>query len=137
MRFLQNILFASLIPSAGLLGVVFAYLWRKRPTSGRGAVLWLVLILGSTLPVVWQVIQRQFWSDFRHVVALASFCAFAFVYPRGAVYWLRVARKTEADGLALGMELVSCLLFFLGIAWGGLIACMSTNIALTVWKSLR
>jgi len=131
---LQHFLFASLIPSAGLLGFVFAFLYRKRMVSVRETLLWLALLLGSLVAGGWLIGRALHRSESAELAALAFASAFAFVYPPATSCWLRLAQRAKTGGVAFSMTLGSCFLFFVGLFWGGL---MAGFLAAFVWSLVR
>ena len=131
MKSLPEIFITSLIPSAALLGVLFAILRRKQPVTFPDAVLWLVLTLATLAVGLGPVISRTFSQP----ISFASLCAFTFVFPPCACYWLRL-QKLEAlrkVGTLKFLTMVLGLLAVLGILWFCLVFGLTMSITSRVW----
>ena len=132
MDLLHSRLVDALIPNAGLFGIIFAYLCRKRLATSRGATLWLVLILGITVLAIWVTVGA--WNDFYSMLSLLIACAFAFFYPPCAFYWMRfgamsVGRTNPARILVLA------LLAVLGVLWvGRIMLAVNQAVGLSTWN---
>jgi hypothetical protein len=132
-RSLSKIFIESLIPSAALLGVLFAFYRRKQPTTFRIAMLWLALFVGSIMLPIW----LAQWLPFNEPLVLASISAFAFVCPPGVHYWLRFQRPSDLGHIAFAKTLVVTVLVLLGIFWAALVWTASLAIIKKVWNAFQ
>jgi len=132
MDWLQSRLVEALIPNAALFGVILAYLCRKGPATARGAVLWLGLLLGLTVLAIWVSVGA--WSDFFSTLSLVIACAFAFVYPPCAFYWMRFGVMTSGR-TGVVKVLVLALLAVLGVLWfGRIILAVNQALGMSGWN---
>lgn len=130
---LPEIIFASLIPNAGLLGMLLAFYRRKQPASFRGAMLWLVLAVGATgLMLSFWLVGRTRSIPFREPIIFASQCLFAFVYPAAAFYWIRFQAGGASGRSDLTKALGMLFLILIGILWLYLVVLMSIEVARSV-----
>jgi hypothetical protein len=135
MEQLQYSLIASLIPSAALLGVLFAFQRRRQLLTLREAGRWLGLAAGTFglafAPVLWRT--------FNETLSFVGICAFAFVFPHCAFCWVRLQRADAPGNVSLFrlMALVLSFLALLGIFWFCLNFGLSLTIAAKVWGAFR
>ena len=131
MESLEYSFIASLIPSAALLGVFFAFLRRKQPVTFQDAVLWLALIVTTLAVGLGPVVSRTF----NQPISFASLCAFTFVFPPCAYYWLRFQKLNALlkVGTFKPLTMVLCLLAVLGIIWFCLVFGLTMTVISKVW----
>ena len=130
---LPEIIFASLIPNAALLGMLLAFYRRKQPTSWRGAMLRLALAVGAT------GLMLSFWLvgwtrsiPFREPIIFASQCLFAFVYPSAIFYWIRFQEGSVPGHFNLTRTWGMLFLLLIGILWLYLVVIISIEVAKSV-----
>jgi hypothetical protein len=135
MESLQYSLIASLIPSAAMLGVLFAFQRRKQPLAFREAGRWLVLAVGAFALAFAPVL----WRNFSETLSFMGICAFAFIFPHCAYCWVRLQRADAPEDVNLFrlMALVLSFLALLGIFWFCLNFALSMTIAAKVWGAFR
>jgi len=133
MESLEYSFIASLIPSAALLGVLFAFLRRKQPVTFQDAVLWLALIVATLAVGLGPVVSRTF----NQPVSFAGLCTFTFVFPPCAYYWLRFQKMNALlqAGTSKLISMVLSLLAGLGIFWFCLVFGLSMTIISRVWHA--
>lgn len=135
MEALQYSLIASLIPSAALLGVLFAFQRRGQRLAFRDAGRWLGLAVGAFALAFAPVV----WRSFSETLSFMGICAFAFVFPHCAYCWVRLQRADAPDDVNLFrlMALVLSFLALLGIFWFCLNFALSMSIASKVWATFK
>ena len=97
MESLEYSFIASLIPSAALLGVLFAYFRRAQPPVVQDAAFWLALTVATLAVGLGPVVSRSF----NQPISFASLCAFTFVFPPCAWYWPAAPRWLQPCGPGL------------------------------------
>jgi len=135
MEALQYSLIASLIPSAALLGVLFAFQRRRQPLAFREAGRWLGLAVGTFALAFAPVI----WRNFSETLSFFGICVFTFIFPHCAYSWVRLQRVDAPDDVNIFrlMALVLSFLALLGIFWFCLNFALSLTIASKVWGAFR
>jgi hypothetical protein len=133
MESLEYSFIASLIPSAALLGVLFAYFRRKQAAVFHDAALWLALTVTTLAVGLGPVVSRSF----NQPISFAGLCAFTFVFPPCAWYWLRFHKLNAVlnVGTFKLMSMVLSFLAVLGIFWFCLVFGLSMTIISRVWHA--
>jgi hypothetical protein len=133
MESLEYSFIASLIPSAALLGVLFAWLRRKQPIVFQDAAFWLALTAATLAVGLGPVVSRKF----NQPISFASLCAFTFVFPPCVYYWLRFQKLNALlnVGTFKLMSMVLSFLAVLGIFWFCLVFGLSMTIISKVWHA--
>jgi len=113
----------SLIPNAGLLGVLFTYWRRKRATSLRGAVIWLVLAGGSGLLMQ----GSSAGSDLIWTIA------FAFLVPPCVYSWIRFQQESAPESTTAKILLLAFLTCLVAL-WVAYMVSLSFAIIKNAWN---
>jgi len=130
---LPDILIASLIPNSALFGILLAFHRRRKPTSLRVGMFWLVLTFGIGGLTLWASGVTLFpGSPIIEPLTIPGFCAFVFIYPHATFYWMRFHAASPPGPANLAKILGVSLLVLVGVPWFFLVVVLSINAAVTV-----